>query len=201
MQEVSGQMPINSHTSDTASGRQLLKPVVLVGMMGAGKTAIGRALAAELDAPFIDSDVELEAAAHMTIAEIFERDGEAFFRDRETEVIERLLQSAPAVLSTGGGAFMSPRNRDLIAKFGVTVWLNAELDTLWSRVKHKDTRPLLRTENPFQTLSDIYEARTPIYQLADLHVATESHYSIADTTNAVLQALLACDGCLGDPKE
>ena len=191
MQEVSGQMPMNSQQSDPIEGSRLRKPVVLVGMMGAGKTAIGRALSAELDVPFLDSDVELEAAAHMSIAEIFERDGEAFFRDRETEVIERLLQSAPAVLSTGGGAFMSERNRDLIGRFGVTVWLNADLQTLWGRVKSKDTRPLLRTDNPYQTLSDIYAARAPIYQLADVHVKAESHFSITDTMTAVVAALAA----------
>lgn len=184
-------MPMNSQQSADAKAYFLLKPVVLVGMMGAGKTAIGRALASELDVAFLDSDVELEAAAHMSIAEIFERDGEAFFRDRESEVIERLLQSKAGILSTGGGAFMAPRNRDLIAKHGVSVWLNADLPLLWSRVKNKDTRPLLRTDDPHQTLSDIFDARAPIYELADLHVTTLSKYSIDDTTQAVIDALAA----------
>ena len=176
--------------SDTPCWK-LNKTVVLVGMMGAGKTAVGKALAGLLDVPFLDSDAEIEKAAAMTIAEIFERDGEAFFRDRETEVIDRLLESAPGILSTGGGAFLSERNRALISQKGASIWLNADLSLLWNRVKHKDTRPLLRTADPRKTLSDLYDARVPIYALADLEVQARPEYSIEKMAGAVLEVLAA----------
>lgn len=171
-------------------GWKLRKSVVLVGMMGAGKTAVGRALAARLGVPFVDSDAEIEKAANMTIAEIFHRDGEEFFRSRETEVIDRLLETHCAILSTGGGAFLSERNRRLMSEKGITVWLDADLDLLWSRVKGKNTRPLLRTADPRGTLRSIYEARVPIYALADLRVRAHRDYSIEDMTARVTEALL-----------
>jgi len=167
----------------------LHKTVVMVGMMGCGKTAIGRALAAKLGIPFLDSDAEIEIAAQATIAEIFARDGEAFFRKRETEVISRLLAGPATILSTGGGAFLAPSNREAIAKDGVAVWLDAELDVLWERVKNKDTRPLLRTANPRATLEEIFHARTPIYKEAALHVPVQSGASIEETTDAVIKVL------------
>lgn len=169
----------------------LHKTVVLVGMMGAGKTAVGKALAATLDVPFLDSDAEIVSAANMSIAEIFERDGEPFFRDRESEVIARLLEGAPCVLSTGGGAFLSDRNRTLISQKGVAVCLQASLDLLWSRVRHKDTRPLLQTPDPYATLRSLYEARAGIYALADLSVEAQAAYSIEDMGVQVAQALRA----------
>lgn len=159
-----------------ASARQapefvLKKTVVMVGMMGAGKTAVGRALAQLLGVVFLDSDHEIEEAANMSVPEIFARDGEAFFRARETEVINRLLRGAPCVLSTGGGAFLSPANRTAISQRGVSVWLNADIDLLWNRVRHRDTRPLLRTPDPKATLTALYEARVPDYAKADLQVS------------------------------
>lgn len=169
----------------------LKKTVVMVGMMGAGKTAVGRALATRLGVPFLDSDAEIEAAATMSIAEIFERDGEAFFRDRETEVIDRLLENQRGILSTGGGAFLSERNRQIISQKGVSVWLDADLDLLWSRVKHKNTRPLLRTSNPRETLKTLYEARVPSYRKADLAVRSLAEYSIDAMAGHVVEALLA----------
>lgn len=169
----------------------LTRPLVLVGMMGAGKTAIGGAVARILGVPFIDSDEELVRAADRSIAEIFERDGEAFFRARETEVISRLLDGAPAVLSTGGGAFLSNTNRELISDKGVSVWLKADLDLLWSRVRHKTTRPLLRTADPLATLTEIYNARTPIYEQAFISVDAKPEYSIEDMANKVIEALIA----------
>lgn len=169
---------------------QLKKTVVMVGMMGAGKTAVGKALAQLLGVQFLDSDEEIVKAANMSIAEIFERDGEPFFRDKETQVIERLLEGERCILSTGGGAFLSDRNRDLISAKGVSVWLNADLELLWNRVKHKDTRPLLRTADPHATLRELYRARVPFYRQADLAVDTLADYSIDDTANAVAQALL-----------
>lgn len=173
----------------TQNPLKLKKMVVLVGMMGSGKTAIGRALAEALDVDFLDSDQEIVEAAAMSIAEIFERDGEAFFRDRETEVIRRLLDSRVGILSTGGGAFMSERNRDIISEHGVSIWLDADLELLWSRVKHKDTRPLLRTQNPKQTLTDIFDARVPLYSLADLSVKAKPEYSISQMAAATIDVL------------
>lgn len=170
---------------------QLRKTVVLVGMMGAGKTAVGKALAAKLGVPFIDSDAEIERAANMSIAEIFARDGEAFFRKKETQVIERLLDGGRCILSTGGGAFLAQNNREMISERGVSVWLNADLDLLWSRVRHKQTRPLLRTANPYATLSEIFEARVPIYAQADIEVHADAAYSIEEMANRVLHAISA----------
>jgi shikimate kinase len=125
----------------------------------------------------------------MTIPEIFERDGEPFFREKESQVINRLLDSAPCVLSTGGGAFLAPRNREAMSAKGVSVWLDAEIDVLWARVKNKDTRPLLRTENPYETLKSIYTARVPIYRLADVTVVSEYDVSIEDMAQRVVDAL------------
>ncbi len=157
--------------------------------MGAGKTAIGMALAKRLSVPFLDSDAEIVKAANQTIAEIFERDGEAFFRDRETEVISRLLDGEPAILSTGGGAFLREENRTMISSKGVSVWLRAELELLWQRVRHKTTRPLLHTEDPRATLAGIQAERDPIYGLADIIVDAEFDVSIEDMTSKVITAL------------
>jgi len=175
----------------TAKRWKLTRSVVLVGMMGAGKTAVGRALAGRLGVPFRDSDVEIEKAASMTISEIFQRDGEEFFRAREAEVIDRLLDEAPAILSVGGGAFLAQRNRETIARKGLSVWLDADLDLLWSRVKHKNTRPLLRTAQPRETLRELCEARVPLYALADVRVAAHRDYTIDDMAARVEAALAA----------
>ncbi|EPX78360.1 shikimate kinase [Salipiger mucosus] len=170
---------------------RLKKTVVLVGMMGAGKSAVGRALASALHVPFRDSDAEIELAANMSIAEIFARDGEPFFRRKETQVIARLLDDAPAVLSTGGGAYMSAENRAMITERGVAVWLDADLPVLWQRVKHKDTRPLLRTPDPYATLSEIYERRVPIYAKADIIVKSGRKQSLEAMADRVIDALKA----------
>ncbi len=170
-------------------GWRLKKTIVMVGMMGAGKTAVGTALARRLEVPFLDSDEEIVKAANMSIAEIFERDGEAFFREKESQVIARLLDEERGVLSTGGGAFLSERNRRIITEKGVSVWLKADLELLWNRVRHRDTRPLLRTANPYQTLADIHAARVPFYEQADLVVEGRPEYSIEDMTDAVIAAL------------
>ena len=165
--------------------------VVLVGMMGSGKTAVGRALAQRLGVAFLDSDAEIERAAHATIPEIFARDGEAFFRDREAEVIGRLLNGPPAIISTGGGAFMAERNRTAIAAHGISLWLDAALDVLWERVRHKDNRPLLRTANPRETLAGLFAQRVPVYRLAALRVPVEPGFSIDDTTARAIDVLRA----------
>ncbi|WP_341235080.1 shikimate kinase [uncultured Sulfitobacter sp.] len=168
----------------------LKKSVVLVGMMGAGKTAVGRALAVKLGVPFLDSDHEIEAAANLTVPEIFERDGEPFFRKRETEVIARLLEEEPGILSTGGGAFLAEINRDLISAKGVSVWLEADIDLIWNRVRHRNTRPLLRTSNPRKTLEELFEARVPIYKLANLSTTSKPSLSIDKMANRVIDTLL-----------
>jgi shikimate kinase len=167
----------------------LKKTIVLVGMMGAGKTAVGRALAQRLGVSFLDSDAEIEVAANRTVPEIFERDGEPFFRTKETQIIERLLAEKRCVLSTGGGAFLSEQNRMNISGKGISVWLNADLELLWNRVRNKDTRPLLRTPNPKSTLQDIYDQRVPTYALADMTVVSEEEYSIEDMVDRVVEAL------------
>lgn len=169
--------------------QRLKKTVVLVGMMGAGKTAVGTALARLLSVPFRDSDEEIVKAANRSIAEIFERDGEAFFRARETEVLSRLLHGEPCVLSTGGGAFLAPANQALIRAAGVSVWLRADLELLWQRVRHKTTRPLLRTANPRETLRSLYEARRPAYGQADLAVDSAADLSVEDMAQRVQLAL------------
>lgn len=186
--------------TDQATTGVLHRTVVLVGMMGCGKTAIGRALSTKLQVPFLDSDAEIERAAQATIPEIFSRDGEPFFREREAEVIARLLAGPPAILSTGGGAYLAERNRAAISKSGVAVWLDAPLPLLWERVRHKDTRPLLRTLDPLATLTEVFHVRTPIYQKAGLRVAVQSGASIEDTTQAVIATLMAAENILEPSK-
>ena len=144
--------------------------LVLVGLMGAGKSAIGKLVASELGIPFIDSDHEIERVSRMTIAELFEKYGEPEFRKLENRVIKRLLRTGPRVLSTGGGAFMNGDTRASIKAAGVSLWLDADLETLWERVIKRDNRPLLKTENPKQTLENLMIARYPTYALADLAV-------------------------------
>ncbi len=170
----------------------------MVGMMGAGKSAIGAALAERLSVPFLDSDTEIERAANRTIAEIFERDGEEFFRDRETQVIARLMGGGPVVLATGGGAFLRDRNRTLIGVRGLSVWLRADPDLLWQRVRHKSTRPLLNTKRPKRTLTSLYERRSPVYALADVTVDAAPPCSIGEMTDRVLKALHARSEVLAD---
>lgn len=194
---------IEQTTATAAETPQYLlkKTVVMVGMMGAGKTAVGRALAQQLRVPFLDSDHEIEAAANMTVPEIFARDGEAFFRARESEVITRLLQGPPCVLSTGGGAFMSEANRQSISLHGVSVWLNADVDLLWQRVRHRDTRPLLRTPDPKATLTEIYAVRVPEYAKADLSVPCAPPVPIETMAGRVVDALLTRPDVLGSGNE
>ncbi|MDO5613461.1 MAG: shikimate kinase [Paracoccus sp. (in: a-proteobacteria)] len=149
-------------------GRRLARHIVLIGMMGAGKTAVGSETARRLGVPFTDSDVEIEAAAAMSISEIFARDGETFFRDRETQVLSRILSGPPGIVSTGGGAWMRPENRALIREHGLAVWIDCDLETLWHRVRQRPTRPLLQTADPKGTLASLIETRSPVYATADL---------------------------------
>ena len=144
--------------------------LVLIGLMGAGKSAIGRMTAQALGVPFVDSDHEIERVSRMSITDLFAAYGEAEFRALETRVIKRLLRSGPRVVSTGGGAYINENTRRHIKRGGLTVWLKADLDVLWERVNKRDTRPLLKTENPRQTLENLMNARYPIYAEADLTV-------------------------------
>lgn len=169
---------------------RLNKTVAMIGMMGAGKTAIGTALARLIDVRFVDSDQQIETAANLSVAEIFETYGEAFFREKESLVLSRLLDEKPAVLSTGGGAFLEKSNREAISNKGLAIWLNADLDLLWARVKGKNTRPLLRVDNPRAKLASLLSERLPAYECAGLVVDVEPNFSITQMTEKVLQSLL-----------
>ncbi|NOX42094.1 MAG: shikimate kinase [Alphaproteobacteria bacterium] len=169
---------------------QLTKTVVMIGMMGAGKTAVGTALAELIDVPFIDSDAQIVQAANQTIPEIFDAFGEAFFRDKESLVLKRLLDGPPSVLSTGGGAYLQKTNREMIAAQGLAVWLKVDRDLLWARVRHKDTRPLLRVADPKARLFELLGERAPYYRQAGLVVDADPNYSVQDMADKVLKQLL-----------
>ena len=168
---------------------ELTRPVVLVGMMGCGKTAVGTALADRLGVPFRDTDAAMAEAARMSVPEIFARDGEPFFRARETEVLARVLREGPGVVSTGGGAFLRAENRAAIEAVGVAVWLQADADLLWSRVRHKSTRPLLMTADPRGTLEALLAARLPAYAQARLVVASAPDVPIPAMVDRVIGVL------------
>lgn len=170
----------------------LSKPVVLVGMMGVGKTSVGRHLAQKLGLPFIDADSEIEAAAQASISEIFERDGEAVFRSGERRVIARLLEGPLCVLATGGGAFMTEETRAKIRERAISVWLRADLDLLTRRVGRRRDRPLLNHGNPRETLAQLLALRSPVYAEADIVVESgdETPDQVAETVIAALRAFL-----------
>ncbi|MCX2695262.1 MULTISPECIES: shikimate kinase [Ochrobactrum] len=154
--------------------RRLLgtKVVVLVGLMGAGKSTVGRKVATMLGLPFRDVDTEIETVSRMSIPELFETYGEAEFRDLERRVILRLLDDGPMILATGGGAYMNAETREAIAHAGVSIWLNAELDVLMDRVSRRQNRPLLKNDDPRGVMQRLMEVRYPVYAFADLHVMT-----------------------------
>ncbi len=164
------------------------RPVVLVGLMGAGKTTVGRRLARRLDLPFVDADAEIESAAGRTVAEIFAEDGEAFFRAGEERVIARLLESGPQVLATGGGAWTSEKTRDLVAQKAISVWLRADLDVLMERVSRRPGRPLLQNPDPRAVMKKLMDERYPLYELADITVESREapHQTIV---NDIIMAL------------
>ncbi len=159
-------------TVDNLLSRLGSRSIVFVGLMGAGKTAIGRKVAMALDLDFIDSDHEIENVSRMTIPELFEAYGEAEFRALEQRVILRLLEAGPKVLATGGGAFMNEQTRQAISAAGVSVWLKAEIDVLMTRVMKKQNRPLLKSADPRSVLEKLMIERYPIYALADVTVST-----------------------------
>src|ERR1700686_2898720 len=181
------------------------RSVVLVGMMGAGKSSIGRRLAGRLGVAFADADNEIEVAAGMTIPDIFSTYGEPNFRAGETRVIARLLDGGPQVLATGGGAFMNPDTRAAIGAHGVSVWLKAELDVLMRRIKRRQDRPLMKTEDPGETLRALMAERYPVYAQADITIQSREvpHEKIVDEIACALADPLApkgdAAGALADP--
>ena len=164
------------------------KPIVLVGLMGAGKTTVGRRLAQRLGLPFVDADHEIEAAAGMTITDIFDRFGEPYFRDGERRVIARLIDGLPKVIATGGGAFINEETRTLILGHATAIWLEAAPAVLADRVQRRDTRPLLRGRDPETVLTELAAIRNPFYAMAPIHVESVAAPHDA-TVNAILRAL------------
>lgn len=187
-----GCIPVEATIRERLGGRSL----VLVGLMGAGKSTVGRRLAARLDLPFKDADAEIEAAAGMSVADIFATHGEAYFREGERRVIGRLLQEGPSVLATGGGAFMNPETRAWIAETGISIWLKAEFDVLMRRVRKRSNRPLLKNADPEGSMRQLMSVRQPVYSLADLTVESRDipHDRVVDDALEALQAWLSVEG-------
>lgn len=176
--------------------------IVLVGMMGSGKSTVGRRLAARLRLPFVDADQEIEAAAGMSITEMFAIHGEPYFRDGEAKVIARLLEAGPRVLATGGGAMLREETRGRIQDKAVSVWLKAEGEVILRRVKRRAERPLLQTADPAATIAHLIAQREPVYELADIAVHSRDvpHEKIVDECIGALHAYLKGDAALGtDP--
>ncbi|GGE18047.1 shikimate kinase [Polymorphobacter glacialis] len=174
------------------------RPVTLVGLMGAGKTTVGRRLAARLRLPFVDADAEIELAAGLSVSEIFEKFGEAHFRDGERRVIARLIDGAPKVIATGGGAFIQDDTRLLILERTLTVWLDADVATLVERVRRRNTRPLLKGRDPGEVLHELARVRNPIYAQAPIRIASKS-LPHGDTVEAIVAALAAANMSEGIP--
>jgi len=184
-------MPADSDSpakSDPPAPAYASRTIALVGLMGAGKSTVGRRLAERLGRKFYDSDHEIEKAAGLSVADIFTLHGEEDFRRGEQKVLERLLAEEPHVLATGGGAYLNAQTRDLLREKAVTIWLNADLETLWRRVQKKNTRPLLRRADAKQVLENLFIEREPIYAQADLVVYSKEGPH-GTTVNAILQAL------------
>lgn len=170
---------------------KLDRPIVLVGLMGVGKSTVGKRLAARLDLPFVDADHAIEEAASLSVAEIFERFGEAHFRDGERRVIARLIEGAPKVIAAGGGAFMQPETRALILDRAVTIWLDADIDVLVERVRRRNgTRPLLKDRDERTVLRELAAVRNPVYALAPIHIRSQASPH-EDTVDAIMKALTA----------
>lgn len=178
-------------THDTPNARKARwngEAIVLVGLMGAGKSTVGRRLAQKLRLPFVDADHEIESAAGMTVTEIFDKFGEPYFRDGERRVIARLIDSEPKVVATGGGAFMNDDTRTLILAQSIAIWLDAEPAVLAERVQRRDTRPLLRGRKPIEVLTELSAVRNPVYALAPIRVVSQDAPHDA-TVNAIIKEL------------
>jgi len=190
-------MSTDKNVAVSNSDAQLLgalgpRSLVLIGMMGAGKSSIGRKLAHRLNLPFVDADAEIERAAGMSISDIFAKHGEPYFRAGEARVIARLLEGGPQVLATGGGAFMHPQSREAIRAKGISVWLKAEYDVLMKRIKRRSDRPMLKTQDPGETLRRLMQERDPVYAEADVIVHSREvphEIIIAEIISAVAQRL------------
>jgi len=170
--------------------RRIDRPVVLVGLMGVGKSTVGRRLAAMLDSDFIDVDEEIERAADRSVLEIFEAHGEAYFRAGERRVIARLMEERHGVIATGGGAFVDDETRALIIDRGIAVWLDCDIDTLVERTARRDSRPLLRTGDPRTILTELKDRRGAAYAEAQIHVVTDDAPH-AETAQRILRAINA----------
>ena len=185
-------MTIDASTLSDSQIRSLAaridRPIALIGMMGVGKSTVGRKLAQLLDLPFADADDEIERAAQMTVSEIFERFGEPYFRDGERRVIARLLDGGPMVLATGGGAFVQPDTRALILERGLAIWLDSDVKTLVERVGRKDTRPLLRDGDPKEIVARLKAEREPAYAQAPIKVMSDAGPH-GEAVSRILQAL------------
>jgi shikimate kinase len=202
MSETAAQAPASTPQEAEIAAALGRRSIVLVGMMGAGKSTIGRRLAARLRLPFLDADIEIEAAhAGVTIPEIFATHGEPYFRDGEARVIARLLDNGPAVIATGGGAFMREETRNRIAEKAVSIWLKADADVIMKRIKRRADRPLLQTEDPAATVGRLLEAREPVYQSADLTIWSRDvpHDRIVDECIDALRARLG-GGAAANPQ-
>jgi shikimate kinase len=188
-------LPLEAGVRERLGGRS----IVLVGLMGAGKSTVGRRLAARLGMPFKDADAEIEAAAGMSVADIFATHGEPYFREGERRVLARLLQEGPIVLATGGGAFMNPETRARIAEAGVSIWLKADLEVLMRRVRKRSNRPLLKNADPEASMRRLMTMRQPVYALADITVESRDtpHERVVDDA---LNALLAWLSVGGSPR-
>ncbi len=186
--EAKIQSGTNPHSLTVKPG-SVARPIVLVGLMGAGKSTVGRRLAARLGLPFADADHEIEHAAGMTISEIFARFGEPHFRDGERRVIARLIEGAPRVIATGGGAFVDDTTRALILQRAVSIWLKADVDTLVDRVAKRNHRPLLHGKDPRAVLSELSAVRNPFYAMADIHIESRATPH-EQTVDAVIQKLV-----------
>lgn len=167
------------------------KPIVLVGLMGVGKSTIGRRLANRLNLPFVDSDDEIETAAGMKVGELFESYGEDYFRDGERRVIARLMDGSVKIIATGGGAFVNDETRELILKEAVAIWLNADIEVLAERVSRRDTRPLVRDTDPKTVLSELAGKRNQFYSQAPIHIQS-GEGAHEDTVDRILEALGKC---------
>lgn len=169
------------------------RTIALVGLMGVGKSTVGRRLAKRLNLPFADGDVEIESAAAMTVSDIFAQLGESEFRAGEARVMRRLLEGPRMVLATGGGAILNPETRDLLKNRAVTLWMRADLETIAGRVQRRDTRPLLRGRDPLEALRQLADARYPVYAQADLtvDVAGGAHATAVDAIVGALEAYWA----------
>ena len=188
-------MPKSATTAEIEETKSALgkRAIVLVGLMGAGKTSVGRRLAEKMDLPFVDADHEIEVAAGKSVAEIFADHGEEYFREGERRVIARLLENGCQVLATGGGAYMNQETRDGIKDHAISIWLKADFDILLKRVSKRNDRPLLRNEDPGDVLRRLIEVRYPVYAQADITVESRD-VQHGQMVNDVIHALAAWPG-------